>query len=120
MNQSHLYLTLKAMDDAMKVEDLEMKEALLTPNASGFLPEILFKETKLKNRFIQANSTRYFLRITSNALPIQVKVYIYRCKISGNKPWIPEEGDLEKDNPQIISIENEQTTVPLKIFRNSF
>lgn len=88
-------------------------------SVSSISPEILFKETKNKNKFIQANSNRYFLRVATN-VPIQLKIYIYRSKTPGYFPWSTQEGDLEKDSPQTLQVMPEFSTASLKIIRNSF
>lgn len=97
----------------------EVSNAFIPNNGIVFVAEILFKETKLKNRFIQANSNRYFLRINSS-VPMKVKTHVYRSRNYGTLPWSVEEGDLEKDNPFIVSLDSDQTTSALKITRNSF
>eukprot|EP01118_Nematostelium_gracile_P016422 TRINITY_DN6798_c0_g1_i1.p1 TRINITY_DN6798_c0_g1~~TRINITY_DN6798_c0_g1_i1.p1 ORF type:complete len:457 (-),score=89.60 TRINITY_DN6798_c0_g1_i1:9-1379(-) len=58
--------------------------------------------------------------MVTTSMNLHVKVYIYRNIVHGSRPWMPEDGELEKDNPQWIILEHEQTTTALKITRNSF
>lgn len=102
--------------DYMEEKDVKGAEGL---GGKFFFCEVLYKETKQKNRFLQANSSRYFLRLASNA-PLTVLVEIYRNNRPGTQPWSPESGELEGEAPQVLDLPAEQTTVQLKIGRNSF
>ncbi len=92
--------------------------------------ELLFKQTKKQNKFIQANSTRYFLKIVSSTSR-KIKICTLRNKKPGTNTWNSiQDGEIEKvnsdranvrqDNPHVEEVSPDQTNYVLKINKNSF